>query len=103
MPGTPHLLVIRRRYLGDIVLLGALLRNLRLHWPAATITVLVEPAFAGVLAMNPDVNGYLELPSSVAQWPRFPRQLRAGGFTHVLDLDNTEKTAAIARISGAAT
>ena len=30
-----RILVIRRRYLGDVVLLGSFLRNLRLHWPAA--------------------------------------------------------------------
>jgi ADP-heptose:LPS heptosyltransferase len=30
---APHVLVIRRRYLGDIVLLGPVFRNLRLHWP----------------------------------------------------------------------
>jgi len=31
MPVAPHILVIRRRYLGDIALLGSFLRNLRLH------------------------------------------------------------------------
>ena len=41
MPQNPKILVIRRRYLGDVVLLGSLLRNLRLHWEGAHITVLV--------------------------------------------------------------
>ena len=58
----PNLLVIRRRYLGDLVLLSPLLRNLRLHWPQAPITVLVEPAYAAVLALNPDVDTVLTLP-----------------------------------------
>ena len=56
MPSRPHVLAIRRRYLGDVVLLGSFLRNLRLHWPEAKISVLVEPAYAGVLALNPDVD-----------------------------------------------
>ena len=41
MAQTPRILVIRRRYLGDVVLLGSLFRNLRLHWPGAKVTALV--------------------------------------------------------------
>ena len=39
-------LVIRRRYLGDIVLLGPVFRNLRLHWPGAHLAAVAEPAQA---------------------------------------------------------
>src|SRR3569833_194610 len=98
---APRILIIRRRYLGDIVLLGSLLRNLRHAWPDCHLTVLVEPRFADVLRMNPDANAVLLLPQSVGEWPRFIREIRAAGFTHVLDLDNTEKTAFVARFSGA--
>lgn len=97
----PNVLLIRRRYLGDIVLLGAVLRHLREQWPAARLTVLVEPAFAGVLAMNPDVDAVLRLPAGPGAWPRFLLDLRRGGFTHVLDYDNTEKTAVLGRLTGA--
>lgn len=100
---APRILVIRRRYLGDIVLLGSLLRNLRLHWPDAHLAVAVEPRFAEVLALNPDVNATLPLPARLGQWWGFLRTVRGSRFTHVLDLDNTEKTAAIARLSGAKT
>ena len=65
---TPNVLVIRRRYLGDIVLLGNVLRNLRLHWPAARLTVLTERAYAGALAMNPDADGVLPFPNRLADW-----------------------------------
>lgn len=99
----PRILIIRRRYLGDIVLLGSLFRNLRLHWPTAHLAAVVEPRFADVLALNPDVDITLTLPSGLGQWPAFLRGLRREAFTHVLDLDNTEKTAAIARLSGAPT
>jgi ADP-heptose:LPS heptosyltransferase len=101
MAAAPRILIIRRRYLGDIVLLGSLLRNLRLKWPDAHLTVLVEPRFADVLRMNPDANAVLLLPRAAREWPRFLREIRAAKFTHVLDLDNTEKTAFIARVSGA--
>ncbi len=98
---SPSILVIRRRYLGDIVLLGSVFKNLRLHWPAAHLAALVEPAYAPVLALNPDVDATLTLPRRLGEWPAFLRQLRRTRFTHVLDFDNTEKTAAIARLSSA--
>jgi ADP-heptose:LPS heptosyltransferase len=101
LSAAPHLLVIRRRYLGDIVLLGPLFRNLKLHWPAARIAVLCEPAYAGVLAMNPDVAAVHPFPQGAGDWLRAARQLRAGRFTHVLDLDNRDKTALLARVTGA--
>lgn len=100
---APHILVIRRRYLGDIVLLGSIVRNLRLHWPTARVSVLVEARFAPVLALNPDVETALALPARLGEWPAFLRTVRRAHFTHVLDLDNTEKTAAVARVSGAGT
>lgn len=99
---APRLLIVRRRYLGDVVLLGSLLRNLRLHWPAAQLAVLVEPAYAPVLALNPDVNAALLLPRRIGEWPAFLRRLRRARFTHTIDLDNTEKTAVVSRLSGAA-
>src|SRR3954462_10202222 len=89
---VPRVLVIRRRYLGDIVLLGSVLRNLRLHWPAAGITVLSEEPYRGVLPLNPDVDAGLSFPRRASEWIGFLRALRGGHYTHVLDFDNTEKT-----------
>jgi ADP-heptose:LPS heptosyltransferase len=100
-PVRPRILVIRRRYLGDIVLLGPIFRNLRLHWPEAHLAALVEPAYAGVLTMNPDVNEMFLLPKQSSEWPSFVRRLRQAGFTHVLDLDNNDRTAWLGRLSGA--
>jgi heptosyltransferase-3 len=98
---APRILVIRRRYLGDIVLLGSVLRNLRLHWPAAHITVLTEKAYSGILPLNPDVNGALTFPRRLGEWFSFIRALRRARFTHVLDFDNTDKTALVTRITAA--
>lgn len=98
---APHVLVIRRRYLGDIVLLGPVFRNLRLHWPRAEITALTEAPYAGVLALNPDVDRAITFPRGLIEWPAFLRRLRRARFTHVLDFDNTEKTAALTRLTGA--
>ena len=98
---TPRILVIRRRYLGDIVQLGPVLRNLRLHWPQASLTVLVEEPYADVLALHPDVDSTLVLPRTVRHWGRLLLALRSGRFTHVFDFDNTEKTALLTRLTGA--
>lgn len=100
-PGNPNILVIRRRYLGDVVLLGSFLRNLKLRWPEARVRVAVEPAYAGVLALNPDAGPPLPFPRGAAAWPGFVRALRRERFTHVFNLDNTEGTALAARLSGA--
>jgi ADP-heptose:LPS heptosyltransferase len=99
---TPRILVIRRRYLGDIVLLGSVFRSLRRHWPQAHLAVLVERAYAGVLTMNPDVDEILKMPRSIIEWWRLVRTVRREKFTLVLDFDNRRKTALITRLSGAA-
>ena len=99
MNPSVRILVIRRRYLGDIVLLGSVLRNLRLHWPQAHVTVLTEAAFAGVLGLNPDINGALTFPRKLGEWFGFIRALRRARFTHVLDFDNTDKTALVTRLT----
>lgn len=98
---APRILVIRRRYLGDIALLGSVVKNLRLHWPAARVTFLTEAAYAGVVALHPDAAGGLTFPRGALGWPRFVRALRRERFTHVLDFDNTEKTALVTRLTGA--
>ena len=99
---SPRILVIRRRYLGDIVLLGPLLRNLRLHWPQARLTVLTEERFAEILSLNPDVDA--ALPHSAhglgRQW-EFWRALRREKFTHVFDLDCNDRSALFTLVSGA--
>lgn len=102
MPAAPRYLVIRRRYLGDLVLLGAVFRNLRLHEPRAHLTLLAEPAYAAVGNLHPEVNRTLAFPRRITAWPAFVRQLRSAGFTHVLDFDNTDKTALVTRLTGAA-
>lgn len=100
-PAAPRILVIRRRYLGDIALLGSFFRNLRSHWPAACITALVERPYAPVLTMQPDVNATLTLPTRAVEWAGLWHALRRGRFTHVFDLDNNDRTALLTRLTGA--
>ena len=105
MPAVhPNLLVIRRRYLGDIVLLGPFFANLRRHWPQARITALVERPYAECLSLHPAVDAGLVLPAPrgrLGEWWQLLRRLRTSGFSHVFDLDNTAKTAVLTRWTGA--
>jgi ADP-heptose:LPS heptosyltransferase len=100
---APRVLLIRRRYLGDIVLLGSVARNLRLHWPDAHLAILTETPYIGIAPLNPDFNAAITFPRRLGEWPAFLRALRAARFTHVLDFDNTEKTALLTRFTGATT
>ena len=97
----PKLLVIRRRYLGDIVVLAPLLRNLRLHWPHARLHLLCDLAYAEAAALHPDLDQVLYFPRSAWEWPGFLRRLRRERFTHVLDIDNRDKTALFTLLSAA--
>ena len=99
---APRILVIRRRYLGDLVLLGPVLQSLRKYWPQAHLAVLTEVSYAGVLAINPDVDETLHFPHNIGDWWALWRKLRAAKLTHVFDFDNREKTALITWASRAA-
>lgn len=98
---APHVLIIRRRYLGDIVVLGSLIRNLRLHWPKARLTLLCDRAYAEAAALHPDLDLVRHFPPGARQWPAFLRQLRRDRYTHVLDIDNRDKTALFTLVTGA--
>lgn len=63
--------------------------------------VLALPAYADVLALNPDVTETLRTPDHGTGWPAFLARLRRMRFSHVFNFDNTEGTAAIARWTGA--
>lgn len=101
---SPRILVIRRRYLGDIVLLSPFFQSLRQHWPNAELTLLAEASYAAVATLIPEIDRTLILPRrarELAGWLTLLRALRSARFTHVFDLDNREKTAALTRLTGA--
>jgi ADP-heptose:LPS heptosyltransferase len=104
MAAAPNILVIRRHYVGDLVLLGSFLSNLRLHWPSARLTVLADEGYGDILALNPDRPDVWLVPRRA---PRMSRslallgRLRAAKFTHVFDIDNNDRTALCTRVTGA--
>ena len=100
-PQSPRILLIRRRYLGDLVLLGSIIRNLRQHTPNAFIAVMTEAAYADLMVMNQDVDAVLTFPRSAGDWWRLLKQLVSFRFKSVFDFDNRDKTALISLLSRA--
>jgi lipopolysaccharide heptosyltransferase III len=100
-PPRRRALVIRRRYLGDVILLGPALRSLRAAWPDAHLAVLTNEAYAGAIALNRDLDQVLALPPGALGFARAVRRVRQERFTHVLDLDARPRTAWLALASGA--
>ncbi len=98
---APRILVIRRRYLGDVILLSSFLRNLRQHWPHARLVLLVDQAYLGGAALLGELDEIVTFPRRASEWWSFIRRLRRERFTHVLDADNRDKTALFTWLSGA--
>ncbi|MDD5657036.1 MAG: glycosyltransferase family 9 protein, partial [Elusimicrobia bacterium] len=76
------ILIIRLSSLGDVILTAPVYKNLKAHWPDCRVSVLVKPAFAGI------VEGMAGVDEVIAFRGLFDaaRRIEAGGFTHLLDL-----------------
>jgi lipopolysaccharide heptosyltransferase II len=97
------ILVSRLRFLGDVILTTPLLRNLRLHFPKATIAYLTEDAYAPVLENSPYLNVTYSLPRDASlgdQW-RLITELRRQRFDLAIDLLGIPRSAVLLRLSGA--
>ncbi len=86
---NPNILVLRLSSLGDIVLSSPVYKNIKAHWPNARITLMVKPAFSQALAGHPDIDEILVAKPTL--WGCV-RQVRAGHYTHFLDLHATFKS-----------
>ena len=92
----PKILVVRLSSLGDIVLSSPVYKNLKAKWPNSHITLLVKPQFAQVLAGHPDIDEIMVAKKNL--WGNI-RQVRAGHFTHLLDLHSNLKSILIGLFS----
>ena len=96
------ILVIKLRYLGDVLLCTPVLRALRQKYPNAQLVCLVNPGTEEILRGNPDIDEILLLPrTDVLSQVRFFREIRSQGFDCVLDLTDGDRSAIITAISGA--
>jgi heptosyltransferase-1 len=114
-PDARRILLVRLSAIGDVVMATPLIGALRRSYPGAYIAWLVEPAAAGLLRHNPDLD-------EVIVWPRgewrelrragrhaawlgavrdFARGLRRRRFDLAIDAQGLLKSAWWARLSGA--
>ena len=103
-PKGKRILLIKLRYLGDVVLSTPLLPLLKKQFPNAKITFLVNPGTAAVLQDNPYLDEVWVLPKK-SWWTqlRFIQRLRRAKFDTVIDLTDGDRSAFLSRLSGAVT
>jgi len=89
-----NILVVKLRYLGDVLLATPTLRALKLAYPAARLSVLVNRGTEAMVAGNPNIDEILLLDrgSLIAQW-RFLSDLRRQRFDMVIDLTDADRSA----------
>jgi len=100
-----NLLVIRPRYMGDIILATGIVSAAKAARPNAKVTFLTDAHFADILLGHPDVDDVLSFDTSrknniLYLW-RFIRSLRSRHFDCVLDLFGNPRTAQWTFLSGA--
>jgi heptosyltransferase III len=98
-----NILVIKLRYLGDVLLATPTLHALKATYPTARVTALVNRGTDEILIGNPDVNDIMPLERGpiLEQW-RFAISVRRRRFDMVVDLTDGDRAAFLTWISGAA-
>lgn len=98
-----RILVIKLRYLGDVLLSTPVLTALRAAFPKACLSMLVNPGTEAMIAENPSLDRVLtvERSSSPLRQVRFAMGLRRCRFDLVIDLTDGDRAAILSRITGA--
>src|SRR4029078_12040863 len=97
-----NILAIKLRYLGDVLLATPTLHALKLAYPAARLTVLVNRGTEDILRGNQHVDEILPLDrGSILQQSRFLLDIRRRRFDTVVDLTDGDRAALLTWISGA--
>lgn len=97
-----RILLIKLRYIGDVVLSTPLLPVLRKHFPQASLTFLVNPGTESVLFGNPHLETISVIPrDGWASQVEFLRRLRQARFDRVVDLTDGDRSAFLTFWTGA--
>jgi len=97
-----NILVIKLRYIGDVLLATPVLRALRERFPEAHLVAAVSRGTEDILKWNPDLNEVLVVERErIAGQLRFLRDLRRRRFDCVIDLTDGDRSAILSRLSGA--
>lgn len=100
-----RILVIKLRYLGDVLLSTPVVSSLRAAFPEAYLSMLVNPGTEAMIAHNPHLDEALmvERSASPLRQIRFALALRRRRFDLVIDLTDGDRAAILSRITGART
>jgi hypothetical protein len=91
---SPNVLAVRFSSIGDILLTTPLLRAIRRSHTGARLTVLTKREFVPLLSHNPNVHRVIGLPPG-GSLRRLAVELRADGYTHLLDLHDNLRSRAL--------
>jgi predicted lipopolysaccharide heptosyltransferase III len=96
------ILVIKLRYIGDVLLATPVLRALRERFPGARLAMAVNRGTEDILKWNPDLSEVLVVErGGPAGQLRFLREIRRRRYDCVIDLTDGDRSAILARFSGA--
>lgn len=97
-----NILVIKLRYIGDVLLATPVLHALRKRFPGARLTMAVNEGTEDVLKWNPDLDEVLVVDrGGLAQQISFLREVRRRRFDCVIDLTDGDRSAMLSWLSGA--
>ncbi|MEK6694813.1 MAG: glycosyltransferase family 9 protein [Nitrospirota bacterium] len=101
-PTPDRILVIKLRYVGDVLLSTPVLSRLREGFPKAHLAMMVNPGTDGVVLGHPALDDVLvvERGNPARQW-RFVRELRVRRYDLVIDLTDSDRSAVLSWLSGA--
>jgi len=96
-----RILVIKLRYVGDVLLATPVLSRLRESFPKVHLAMLVNPGTDDLVRDHPALDEVLVLERGnlARQW-RFVRDLRRRQFDLVIDLTDADRSALLSRLSG---
>jgi heptosyltransferase III len=97
-----NVLIIKLRYIGDVLLATPTLRAIKAARPNVRVTMMVNRGTEEVLSGNPDVDEIVVLDKgSLAAQSRLIARLRGRQFDTVIDLTDGDRSAFLSWISGA--
>jgi predicted lipopolysaccharide heptosyltransferase III len=97
-----NILVIKLRYIGDVLLATPTVRAIKAARPNVRVTMMVNRGTEDVLSGNPDVDEIMVLDKgSLTAQSRFIAGLRGRQFDAVIDLTDGDRSAFLTWISGA--
>src|SRR2546422_548694 len=100
VPAPERILIIKLRYVGDVLLASPVLSRLREGFPKARLTMLVNPGTDDVVQDHPALDEVLVLErGNLARQRRFVQDLRRRHFDLVIDLTDADRSALLSWLS----